>query len=325
MKKRIITFLILISYMLFPMNILAYSDYIIPGGENIGIEIQSKGVIIIGFYKVNGLLNKGNPELQIGDIITAVNGKEINKITELIDYINAEISNDQVMLTFKRGGNILKTTLTLTLVEGAYKTGLYVKDSLTGIGTLTYIDPDTGIYGALGHEILEGTTKKQIEVQTGKIFKSLITNITKSSNGNPGGKNADFFYGENYGSILKNSLYGIYGKYDEQLEKALLKVGTKDEVKLGNAYLWTVLNNNNVEKFEIQITKINKNSDTKNIYFKITDKKLLNKTGGIVQGMSGSPIIQNNKIVGAVTHVIVDDVQTGYGIFITTMLEEGER
>lgn len=322
--KLLITLFMLL---LFPFHVLAYSDYIIPGGENVGIEIKSNGVMVIGFYKVNGEINRGNPNLRIGDIITKVNNIDVNKIDELINVINDSIVNNKVEVTYIRNQNPeQKTTLSLTLIDGIYKTGLYVKDSLTGIGTLTYIDPSSLIYGALGHEVVESTTKNKIEVKTGSIFKSSIVSILKSSDGQPGGKNAKFYYNSEYGSIEKNSNYGIYGVYHSTLpEKDLLKVGTKDEVKLGRAYIYTVLNGEQIERFEIEITKIVKESKVKNIHFKVSDSKLLSITGGIVQGMSGSPIIQNDMIIGAVTHVVVDNVQTGYGIFITTMLEEGER
>ena len=323
MKKGLITLLLIF---LFPFQVLAFSDYIIPGGENVGIEIQSAGIMIIGFYKVNGQINKGSPSLKAGDLITRVNDIEVESIADLINAIDESVLNSEVQLTYTRGSNTNTTTLKLALVEGIYKTGLYVKDSLTGIGTLTYIDPETLIYGALGHEIIESTTKNRIEVKTGSIFKSSVLSILKSSDGNPGGKNAKFYYNDAYGSIEKNSHYGIYGLYSSTLpQKELLKVANKNDIKTGVAYIYTVLEGEKVEKYEINITKIVKDSSAKNIHFKITDKELLNKTGGIIQGMSGSPIVQDNMIIGAVTHVVVDNVQTGYGIFITTMLEEGER
>ena len=320
-RKYLLTILLLL---LFPLKVFAYSDYIIPGGENVGIEIHSKGIMVIGFYKVNGELNRGS--LKVGDIITKINDNPVNRIDELINVINETILDSKVQVTYLRNKIENNTTLTLALVDGIYKTGIYVKDSLTGIGTLTYIDPGNNIYGALGHEIIESTTKSKIEVKTGSIFKSYVQSILKSSDGNPGGKNAKFYYNTEYGSIDKNTSFGIYGSYTSEVpNKELLPVGMKEDVKLGKANIYTVVNGEQVEKFEITITKIVKDSNVKNIHFKVTDTNLLSKTGGIVQGMSGSPIIQNDKIVGAVTHVVVDNVQTGYGIFITTMLEEGER
>jgi len=310
----------------FPLEVLAYSPYIIAGGQNVGIEIQSTGVIVVGFYKVNGQMNKGAPNLKAGDTITKVNGKKITSISELTLTIDSEIKDGKVKLTINRENKEIETTLSISLIDGVYKTGLYVKDSMTGIGTLTYIDPDTGIYGALGHEIIESATNKKIEVRTGTIFKSSITGVEKSINGSPGGKNAKFYYETKYGSIIKNTNVGIYGLYNEDLsDYELIEVGNPSDIKTGEATIRTVLSGNKVEEFTINITRIDPKGKIKNLYFEITDKTLLSQTGGIVQGMSGSPIIQDGKIIGAVTHVLIDSVNTGYGIFITTMLEEGEK
>jgi len=315
----------LITSFMLPFNVLAYSDKIIVGGENIGIHIDSKGVMVIGFYKVNGTTNKAN--LEVGDIIIKVNDIDISSIEELTNAIDEQIKDDQITLTYTRNENTNETTLKLDQVDGVYKTGLYVKDGITGIGTLTYIDPGTKIFGTLGHEIVESNSNKRVEVKTGTIFSSKVTGITKSENGLAGEKNAKFNQSEIYGTIDKNTIAGIYGSYDEEdiPEKDLYEILQKNEVKIGPAKILTVLENDTIEEFEINITKINESNSIKNIAFEITDKRLLEKTGGVVQGMSGSPIIQNGKVAGAVTHVILDNVTTGYGIFIVTMLEEGER
>ena len=206
-----------------------------------------------------------------------------------------------------------------------YKTGLYVKDSISGIGTLTYIDPNTKIYGALGHEIIESNSNSKIEVRTGTIFKSAVSSIDRSVDGTPGTKNARFYSNTVYGTITKNTEHGIYGEYDDLLDKELVEVGDPSDLKLGKAYISTVIKDEDVDDYEITITKIDEKNDVKNIYFEITDNRLLDATGGIVQGMSGSPILQDGKIYGAVTHVVIENVKKGYGIFITTMLEEGEK
>lgn len=321
-KKILVTFILL----LFPFNVFGYSDYIIPGGENIGIEIQSEGIIVIGFYKVDGKINKGNPELKVGDRILKVNNNEVANINEMIKAIDKNISDDKVNLTVLRDSKYKNISITLNNIDGVYKTGLYVKDSLTGIGTLSYIDPETHIYGALGHEILETSTLERIEVKTGTIFESTITRIEKSTAGHPGGKLAKFNYKNKYGIITNNTNVGIYGIYEQELpDKKLLAVANINEIELEKAELHTVIKGDTIEKFDINIIKIDEDSEIKNIIFEITDQKLLDKTGGIVQGMSGSPIIQNNKIIGAVTHVFVDDTTKGYGIFITSMLSEGDK
>ena len=247
-------------------------------------------------------------------------------LSELTDAIEKNIIQDQIELTLKREDKIFTTNLKISDIDGVYKTGLYVKDGISGLGTLTYIDPGTKIFGTLGHEIIESTSSKRIEVKTGSIFDSKVTKIIKSENGKVGEKNAQLNQENIFGKIEKNTLYGVFGTYTAQIPNSkLYQVGKPEEVKLGKASIYTVLSNNQMNEYEIDITKINKNSNIKNITFEITDSRLLEETGGVIQGMSGSPIIQNNKIVGAVTHAIVDHVENGYGIFITTMLEEGEK
>ena len=323
MKKKFIVFLSLFA--LSPLNVFAYSSEVILGGKTIGIDIKAEGIMVIGFYKVEGSLPKTS--LKEGDIILKIGNEEVNSINELTKAIENNMDDkNTVEITYKRDKNEKTTTLKLVKQDGMYKTGLYVKDSITGIGTLTFIDPESNIYGALGHEITESNTSKIIEVRTGTIFKNSISSITESIDGKPGSKNAKFYYSKNYGDITKNTKYGIYGTYKDDynnLEK--ISIANKDEVKIGKAEIYTVIDGENIEKFDIEITKINENSDIKNITFDITDEKLINSTGGVVQGMSGSPIVQNGKLVGAVTHVITDNVKSGYGLFIITMLEESER
>ena len=321
LKIFIISLLLLV-----PINVFAYSDFIIPGGETLGIEINSKGIMVIGFYQINGKYNKGNPELKPGDYISKVNNIDVYTVDDLTDVIEDNISKSEVKITYNRNGKIKTTNLELVKDDNIYKTGLYVKDSITGIGTLSYIDPETKVFGALGHEIVESNTKSTVEIKSGIIFRNYITSIDKSTNGVPGSKNAKFYYDTTYGKIIKNTNVGIYGIYDAMLpQKDLIEVAEPNEIKIGKAYIETVLNGEEIKQYDINITGINESSDIKNINFEIIDEELLDKTGGVVQGMSGSPIIQNNKIIGAVTHVVIDNPSNGYGIFITTMLEEGEK
>ena len=306
MKK----FLLFLSILLLPINTYAYSNYIYRGGNTLGIEIDCDGVLIVGFYQIDGKFNKGNPELKVG---------------ELTAEIEKHVEDKEVEITYKRNNKESKTTLPLVSENNVYKTGLYVKDSITGIGTLTYIDPSTNIYGALGHEVIESNSKKIVEIKTGNIFRNSIVSIDKSMAGYAGSKNAKYYYNTIFGNILKNTNHGIFGLYKQGINNLkLVEVGKPEDIKIGKATIYTVLNGENVEEFEININRINETSNTKNLTFEITDKKLLEKTGGVIQGMSGSPIMQNNKIIGVVTHVIVDNPVTGYGLFITKMLEEGE-
>ena len=311
---------------LLPFNVLAYSNFIVPGGETLGIEVNSKGIMVIGFYQINGKYNKGTPNIKPGDYITKINGTAVNNIKELTAITEKNVNNKEVEITYLRNNNEKTSTLSLIEDDGLYKTGLYVKDNITGIGTLTYIDPNSLIYGALGHEIVEGNTNSIVEIKSGSIFRNSITSIDKSTNGIAGSKNAKFYYNTKYGTINKNTKYGIYGNYTNNLpNKKLMEVAQPNELKVGKAKIYTVLKDETISDYDIEITAINENANIKNISFVLDDAELIDKTGGIVQGMSGSPIIQNNKIVGAVTHVIVDNPLTGYGIFITTMLEEGEK
>lgn len=327
-KKYKLHFLIFsLTLLLLPYTVFAYSSKIIPGGENIGIQLHSDGIMIVGFYKVDDRYLGTEAGLELGDRITKLNDQPISNIEELVAAINKNVTDEKVKLTFIRNQKELTTELPLIKDQNnVYKTGLFVKDQINGIGTLTYIDPNTNIYGALGHEIADKNSLAKIEIKDGKIFKSEVTGITKSESGSPGEKNAKFYSDEIYGNIKENEKSGIFGTYGGTLpEKDAIKVGKPDDVKLGEATIQTVLSGNTVEEFKINILKINETSDTKNILFEITDPTLIEKTGGVVQGMSGSPIIQDGKIIGAVTHVIVNDSKKGYGIFITSMLEEGEN
>ena len=318
--------ILLLSLLLIPMNVLAYSDYIIPGGETLGIEINSDGIMVIGFYQIDGKFNKGDPVIKSGDYITEVNGIRVNTVDELTEIVEDNVLEGKVEVTIKRNGKEKTSELSLIKDGEVYKTGLYVKDSITGIGTLSYIDPETKVFGALGHEIIEANTNSLVEIRSGIIFRNYITGIEKSASGVPGSKNAKFYYDTVYGKILKNTNVGIYGLYENEMpNKELYEVGNPEEIKIGDASIYTVLDGENINEYSIEITKIDETSDIKNISFVINDPELIDKTGGVVQGMSGSPIVQNDKIIGAVTHVVIDNPVTGYGIFITTMLEEGEK
>ncbi|MBD8923824.1 stage IV sporulation protein B [bacterium] len=317
---------LLISLVLLPINVFAYSDYIIPGGDTLGIEINSDGIMVIGFYEINGKYNKGTPNIKVGDYILEIENEKVSDVNSLTRIVEKNIDKGYVNVLVKSRGKLKNVKLDLIKDDNVYKTGLYVKNSITGIGTLSYIDPSTKIFGALGHEIIDSNTSEIVEIKSGTIFKNYITGIEKSVTGTAGSKNAKFYYNTKYGVILKNTNVGIYGKYDASLpNKEPMKVAKTNEVKIGDAYISTVIEGQKINNFNIEITKIDETAKIKNITFTIKDEELLSKTGGVVQGMSGSPIIQNDKIVGAVTHVIVDNPTTGYGLFITTMLKEGEK
>ena len=313
--------MILIISLIIPLNVFAYSEYIIPGGVTIGININDDGVVVMGFYKVNN--EYINDFLKPGDKIVKVNGYSVSSVEELSEEIENNIVEDKVKITYVRDEVELENSLELELINGIYKSGLYIKSNVVGIGTLTYIDEN--IYGALGHVVNYGTINKKVEIKDGNTFFSDVTNFIRSKNGNPGSKNADIKYDEMFGTIKLNSNYGIYGITNTMYRKEKMKVGYIDEVMLGEASIYTTNLDDEVLEYKIKILEIEKDSKEKNFYFEVTDKKLLDMSGGIVQGMSGSPIIQNNKIIGAVTRVLIDDVKRGYGISIITMLEEGDK
>ncbi len=325
LKKTCIT--LLLSFFIIPINALAYSEQIIVGGENIGITLNSTGILIVGVYDVNNSSPASDAGLKSGDMITTVNKEKVNNIEEMAQKIN-DSSKNSVSVGYLRDGKKETTTLKLYKDENnVYKTGLYVKDSVTGIGTLTFIDPETKLFGALGHEIQEQTTGKLLEIKDGKIFDSTVTDVVPSSDGTPGEKKAKYDANKTVGDVATNTTQGIFGTYTSELpNKDTYKVAKPSQIKTGKAKILTVLNGSEIKEYEINITKINEGKQkNKNFVFEITDKELLDKTNGIIQGMSGSPIIQGEYVIGAVTHVVVDNPHKGYGIFITNMLEEAEK
>ena len=319
-KKRLL--ILFLSLIILPLNTLAYSKYLVPGGNNLGIHIKSNGILVVGFYDIN----TKKSDLQIGDRIVSINNQDVSSIDEMINTFNDNQNITSLKIGYLRDNELNYTTLNLVKDNsGVFKTGLYVKDSITGIGTLTFIDPNTNQYGALGHSITDSKTNVKFEIKDGKIFKADVSSIEKSVDGRTGEKNAKFYFETEYGTITKNLETGIYGIFQKNYnKKETVEVGNMDDIKLSDAYIRTTLDNNKIENYKIEILSVDKESPTKNILFQITDTNLLNKTGGIVKGMSGSPILQNNKIIGAVTHSVISDNTKGYGISIIKMLESIE-
>lgn len=314
---------LLLFIFLFPSMVLAYSNYLIMGGDTLGVEVNSKGIIVVGFYKVdNEYINK---DLQVGDVILEVNDIEVNSANELVHLVDKYMVDGSVSIKYDRNNKIYNDELDLKYDSGTYKTGLYVKSSILGVGTLTYIDPNTGVYGILGHSLNMSKTNKKIEVYNGYTYNAKVVNFTRSKDGSPGSKNADIDKNNVFGTIESNTKYGVFGRVNDVENTELIEVGKIEDVKVGKAYIYTTNLDNEIEKYEIKILEVNKYSNDKNLYFEIVDKDLINMSGGIVQGMSGSPIIQDGKIIGAVTRVLVDDVSRGYGLSIVKMLEEGDK
>ena len=316
--KKILLFLLLI-----PTIVFGYSDYVIVGGDTLGLEVNSDGVVVVGYYEING--NYINKHLKVGDRIIEVNDIDVDSSNELVELIDKYMTDNKVLITYDRDGTEYDGELYLNYVNGTYKTGLYVKGNVLGIGTLTYIDPNTRVYGMLGHGLNMSQTNKRIEIKNGYSYLADVVSFTRSKDGNPGSKNANINKDSLFGSIVQNTNYGVFGIVNNVEDTEVLKVGNIDNVKLGTAYIYTTNTDNKIEKYKIKILDIDKSSSEKNYYFEIVDKELLKMSGGIVQGMSGSPIVQGDTIIGAVTRVLVDDVSRGYGLDIVTMLEEGDK
>ena len=326
--KKMLQMFALILLAVFPSIVFAYSSYVIPGGENIGIHLETKYVTVVGFYKVENHYIGEESGFQIGDQILSIENEEVTDIDQMISLVDTYKDQENgIAVSVLRGQQEIPLSMSLQKdASGSYKTGIYVKDQINGIGTLTYVDPTTHVYGALGHEIADRNTLEKVELKEGTIFKSDVTNVRKSSDGNPGEKQAKFYHDMIFGDIQQNEDTGIFGTFTSEISSMdAIEVGKPEDVQTGKARIRTVLQGDTIEEFEIEILEINAHVPTKNILFQVTDSRLLDETGGIVAGMSGSPIIQNGKLIGAVTHVVVNDTDKGYGIFITSMLEEGEK
>ena len=310
----------------------------IPGGQSIGVKLNSVGVLVVGHHLIlteDGQKSPGEiAGIQIGDMIIKMNETNIEKMADVLPFIQQAGKNGApIHITVKREGKYLNKILKplKDKNQDSYRIGLYIRDSASGIGTMTFIDPKTLKYGALGHVISDSDTKKAIEVENGKILYSTVTSIDKGTDGSPGEKIAHFAAERGtIGDITTNSPYGIFGKVNEKINNGIytkpIPIALSDEVKEGPAKILTVIHDNKVEAFDIQIISSIKQKfpSTKGLILKVTDQRLLKETGGIVQGMSGSPIIQNGKLIGAVTHVFVNDSTSGYGVHIEWMLNEAK-
>ena len=323
-KRKLLYFLVSFIFII-PINTLAYSKYLIPGGENIGIKVESDGVYVVGFYKVNGKEIAREAGFKIGDRIVSINDNGVHNVIDLINNIDSKENSITIKFGIIRANQEKEINMVLMKEKDlSYKTGIYVKDAIVGIGTLSFIDPVTNTYGALGHEITDNNNGFEFIINKGNIYSSKVTSITKASN-IPGEKNANINTKDIYGDIKLNLKTGIFGKLNKKIsdEKAI-EVMNINDVKIGKAEIITTLSNNKKEYYDIEILSIDKYNPTKNFLIKITDEKLINETGGIVKGMSGSPIIQDGKIIGAITHTIVNNPKKGFGISIEKMLESIE-
>jgi len=304
-----------------------------PGGHIVGIKLRTNGPLIVGFSDIENDLQKPySPSkdggLNVGDIILSINDIEINSSELLSETLNS-LDADELDIKVERDEKIIvKKIHPIKSVDGKNKIGLWVRDSTAGIWTVTFIDPVTGIYGALGHPITDVDTGDIIKISKGNIVSSSIVNVKRGEKGNPGELKGVFINDDiNLGSVEQNTKFGIFGKYSlENIYTEKLKIALKDEIQEGPAQIISTVDNGEPKLYDVVIEKLlqQDNPSSKSMIIKVVDEDLLKKTGGIVQGMSGSPIIQNNKIVGAVTHVLVNKPDTGYGIYIEWMLKESK-
>ena len=282
-----------------------------------------------GKYEVETINGKKSPwrksDLEVGDKILEVDGKDISSNSELTTTINASLDNE-LILTILRGSEEFDTNIEIIESKQKEKSiGLYIKDKVVGVGTLTFINPQTKAFASLGHGIID--QKVLIGGISGELLVSNVDSVKKALPGIPGEKKA-VISNEKIGKLTKNNATGLYGVIDSRslLNKKTMEVATQDEIELGKASILTVIEGETIKEYSVEIVEINKQKtrNIKGIKLKITDPILIEKCGGIVQGMSGSPIIQNNKIIGAVSHVIVDDPLTGYGIHIEWMINDSK-
>lgn len=307
---------------------------IYPGGNPIGVRVNSQGVLVVGYSDIE--VNNKKEEspgkesgLEIGDVILQINGEDMESSLDLLKTIK-ESNSDNIKVNILRSGKNLTKTVHLKKENNKdYKIGLWIRDSTAGVGTMTFYDANTKKFGALGHPITDCDTNEPFLIKKGDVLDSSIISVRKGEKGLPG-ELKGIFLNDNMptGTIEKNTQSGIFGEINntEALNKKIkpLKVGFRDEISIGKAKIISTVDETGPQEFDIEIEKVLNQStaNSKSMVIKITDPRLLEKTGGIVQGMSGSPIIQNNKIIGAVTHVLINKPDTGYGIYIEWMLQD---
>ncbi len=308
---------------------------IIPGGQSVGVRLNTDGVLIVGTaditddnFRTHNLASISG--IKIGDTLAKINDTKIQNASHVSEIVR-ESDGDRLSLSIIRNKKefVIDVNPIKSEQDGEYRLGLWVRDKTAGVGTLSFIHPDSRKFGALGHAITDVDTGVLLSIKNGEIVRSRVVSIEQGRRGTPGEIKGVFYETNNpIGKIEKNTQLGVYGELLPDIEdidkQKSMPIAYQHEIKEGKAFILTTLDDNMVEKFDIEITRINLQTkpDSKSMIIKITDKRLLKKTGGIIQGMSGSPIIQNDKIIGVVTHVLVNDPTKGYGVFIEWMISE---
>lgn len=328
-----------VNYKLFNLfNILSLKvkvsdNSVFLGGDCLGFSLKTKGLLVVGsnyVFTKNGAINPFvNSGLEVGDVIDTINDKKIDGIDELNEILKNSKGESLKLIAFRNGKQIeCNITPQKDIFSGEYKLGLWIKNNTEGVGTLTFVEDENLRFGSLGHAIYSNNTKSPLQINNGEIYDCNVVGLKKGVDGSPGEIMGAFSKSNPLGQIDKNCNYGVYGYINKTAEllknKQLISVGGRMSVNPGKAQIFSSLDGENIVAYDIEIIKANfqSNSNEKSIVFRVIDKDLLNKTGGIIQGMSGSPIVQNNKIVGAVTHVFVNDPTKGFGIYLDWMLLE---
>ena len=302
---------------------------VIPMGKAIGMKLYTDGVLVVGMSEINGKKPYENSGIQEGDRIVEINHEKVDTTNELIETVN-QSNGKAIEVKYKRDEETITTSIEpVKTDDNQYKLGLWVRDAAAGVGTMTFYEPSSGMFGALGHGITDIDTSDLIQIANGELVTTNILSIVKGEKGSPGEIRGTIENGVSFGSIYKNTKYGVYGSIINknklgQNSSNEMEVALRNEIKTGKAQILCELQDGKVETYEIEIQKlfINNNEDNKSMVIKVTDKKLLEKTGGIIQGMSGAPIIQNGKFIGAVTHVLVNNPTVGYGVFADIMIKQ---
>lgn len=305
------------------------STTVIPVGTTVGLKLYTDGVLVVGMSEINGQRPYEKTGIEEGDMIISLNEEIITCTADLIEKVNNS-NGAQISVKYIRDGKEYQTEIIpAKSSENEYKLGLWVRDAAAGVGTVTYYEPSTGNFAALGHGILDIDTGKLINIANGEVVTANILSIQKGVKGNPGEIRGAIFNGTTIGQVSKNTNLGIYGRINNIAKLNIsteqeLEVATRDEISLGKAEIICSLENGVRSNYEIEIKKIYQGNveDNKSMLIEVTDERLLEKTGGIIQGMSGSPIIQNGKFIGAITHVLVNNPKEGYAVFADLMIKE---
>ncbi|MGN1326981.1 MAG: SpoIVB peptidase [Clostridia bacterium] len=305
---------------------------VIPLGKAIGMKLYTKGVLVVGMSQIDTDDNEKikpyeNSGIELGDTILEVNDNEISNTDELIMEVNNS-GGQPIKIKYLKDEQTLETSITPVKSKNEYKIGLWVRDAAAGVGTLTFYEPSTNLFMALGHGISDIDTEEIINISTGELVTANILSINKGKKGTPGEIRGTIDSGSTIGTIYRNTNFGVYGlvidKSQLNITENEMEVATRDEIQEGKAQIICQLENTGTKKYDIEIERIykNNNEDNKSMLIKITDEELIEKTGGIIQGMSGAPVIQNGKFVGAVTNVLVNEPTKGYAVFADIMIKQ---